>query len=282
MLPFFAPRTTDHHERMNHERMNQSDETRATRLQRMSGVRTPHQKFEIWKSALATEFRVAGAVHAFHHRHRFLTGLVWDMLTASALLGKRDEPRSLLMLGLAGGTTLRILRHLLPSCRFTALDIDGEMVRLARRHMALDATGVEVIVGDAYAWLRTNHRTFDVVMDDIYLAGRTDVFRAKTMNRPLLADLRRAIAPGGVLAVNLVTGPGHRTMQSATRRILRASFAELRTVKSPAAMNEVLVAGETVATASRLRRWEKSFAKAADRAHWRKMTVRRIRSPDET
>jgi spermidine synthase len=131
--------------------MNQSDKTRVTQLRRMAEVRTPHQNFEIWKSALATEFRVAGAVHAFHHRHRFLTGLVWDMLTASALLGKRDEPRSLLMLGLAGGTTLRILRHLLPSCRFTAIDIDGEMVRLARRHMALDATGVEVIVGDAYA-----------------------------------------------------------------------------------------------------------------------------------
>ena len=262
--------------------MKQSDTTPATRLRRMAGVRTLHQNFEIWKSALATEFRVAGAVHAFHHRHRFLTGLVWDMLAASALLGKREEPRSLLMLGLAGGTTLRILRHLLPSCRFTALDIDGEMVRLARRHMALDATGVEVIVGDAYAWLRTNHRTFDVVMDDIYLAGRTDVFRAKTMNRPMLADLRRAIAPGGVLAVNLVTGPGHRTMQSATRRILLASFAEVRTVKSPAAMNEVLVAGQNVATTSRLRRWEKPFAEAADRAHWHRLTVRRIRSPGET
>ena len=262
--------------------MKQSHTTPATRLRRMAGVRTPHQNFEIWQSAVATEFRVAGAVHAFHHRHRFLTGLVWDMLAASALLGKREEPRSLLMLGLAGGTTLRILRHLLPSCRFTALDIDGEMVRLARRHMALDATGVEVIIGDAYSWLRRNHRTFDVVMDDIYLAGRTDVFRAKTMNRPLLADLRRAIAPGGVLAVNLVTGPGHRTMQSATRRILLASFAEVQTVKSPAAMNEVLVAGQNVATTSRLRRWEKPFAEAADRAHWHRLTVRRIRSPGET
>ncbi|MFM8684905.1 MAG: spermidine synthase, partial [Chthoniobacterales bacterium] len=143
----------------------------ARKLRRVSAVRTAHQDLEIWKSDLATEFRVAGAVHAFYHRRRFLTGLVWDMLAAAALLGEREEPRSVLMLGLAGGTSLRTLRHLLPSCRFTAIDIDGEIVRLARRHMALDDTGVEVVIGDAYAWLQKNRRTFDVVIDDIYLAG---------------------------------------------------------------------------------------------------------------
>lgn len=250
--------------------------TRATRLRRTAVVHTDHQNLEIWKSTLATEFRVAGAVHAFHHRHRFLTGLVWDMLAAAALLGKRDKPRSLLMLGLAGGTALRILRHLLPACRFTAIDIDREIVRLARRHMALDATGVEVVVGDAYEWLRTNRRTFDVVIDDIYLAGRTDVFRSQTMSRPLLTNLRRAVAPGGVLAVNLVTGPGHRTMQSTTRRLFRQAFVQVRSVTSPAAMNEVLVAGRTVATPPRLRQWQNFFPAASDRAHWRDIDVRRM------
>lgn len=253
-----------------------TNQTRAAPLRRTAVVRTAHQSLEIWKSALATEFRVAGAAHAFHHQRRFLTGLVWDMLAAAALLGKEKEPRSLLMLGLAGGTTLRILRHLLPACRFTAIDIDREVVRLARQHMALDATGIEVIVGDAYPWLRSNRRTFDVVIDDIYLAGRTDVFRSQTMNRPLLANLRRALAPGGVLAVNLVTGPGHRTMQSTTRLLLGEAFAQVRSVTSPAAMNEVLVAGRTVAALSRLRPWQASFRAASDQAHWRKIAVRRL------
>ena len=239
-------------------------------------MQTAHQDLQIWKSRLATEFRVAGAVHAFYHRRRFLTGLVWDMLAAAALLGSRVEPRSVLMLGLAGGTSLRTLRHLLPTCRFTAIDIDGEIVRLARRHMALDATGVEVAIGDAYQWLRRNRRTFDVVVDDIYLAGRTDVFRPQAMNRDLLQTLRRSVAPGGILAVNLVTGPGHRTAQSAIRRILRDNFAQVRSVTSPEAMNEVLVAGETVATAQRLRQWTASFPEARDRAYWRKIAVRRI------
>ncbi len=245
-------------------------------MRRVAVVRTAHQELEIWKSSLAAEFRVAGAVHAFHHRRRFLTGQVWDMLAAAALLGKREEPRSVLMLGLAGGTSLRTLRHLLPACRFTAIDIDGSIVRLARRHMALDDTGVEVVIGDAYAWLRKNRRTFDVVIDDIYLAGRTDVFRPQAMDRQLLRTLRRCVAPGGVLAVNLVTGPGHRATQSATRRLLRHHFAEVRSVTSPEAMNEVLVAGQSVATARRLRKWGAAFPEPSDRAHWRKIAVRRI------
>ena len=248
----------------------------AARMRRTAVVRTAHQQLEIWRSDLTTEFRVAGAVHAFYHRRRFLTGLVWDMLAAAALLGTRDQPRTLLMLGLAGGTTLRILRRLLPACRFTAVEIDGEIVRLARRHMALDATGVEVVIGNAYEWLRTNRRTFDVVIDDIYLAGRTDVFRPQAMDRSLLENLRRCVAPGGVLAVNLVTGPGHRTAQSATRRLLRESFPQVRSVTSPAALNEVLVAGRSVATGRRLRVRETAFADARDRVHWREIAVRRL------
>jgi hypothetical protein len=76
--------------------------------------------------------------------------------------------------------------------------------------------------------------------------------------------------------VNLVTGAGHRTTQSAIRRILCDAFADVRTVRSPEAMNEVLVAGQAVATTRRLRKWDTAFAEAGDRAYWRKVAVRRI------
>jgi len=146
-------------------------------MRRKEIVHTRYQTLEVWKSERATEFRVAGAVHAFHHRDRFLTGLAWDMIAASALMGVAHPPRSVLMLGLAGGTAFRVLRHLLPECELVAVDIDVEIVDLARKHMELDALGIEVIHADAYAWLAKNRRKFDVVIDDIYLAGKTDVFR---------------------------------------------------------------------------------------------------------
>ena len=180
------------------------------------------------------------------------------------------------MLGLAGGTAFRVLRHLLPDCELVAVDIDAEIVELARKHMDLDALGIEVVHADAYGWLAKNRRRFDVVIDDIYLAGKTDVFRPQSWDGKLMAHLRRAMAPGGVLAVNLVTGAGHRAMQVATRRALREEFGEVRSIRSSEAMNEVLVAGETVAGRRRLGGYRKLFRDRRDRVFWDRLELRRL------
>ena len=159
-------------------------------MRRTGTVQTRHQSLEIWKSPSATEFRVAGAIHASWHRSGFLTGLAWDLIAASALLRQAGPPRSVLMLGLAGGTAYRVLRHLLPDCELTAIDIDPEIIALARAHMNLDELGIEIHIADAYLWLAKNRRSFDVVFDDIYLAGKTDVFRPRSWDPALLANLR--------------------------------------------------------------------------------------------
>lgn len=245
-------------------------------MRRTGTAHTRHQSLEIWKSDLATEFRVEGAVHAWHHQRRFLTGLAWDMIAASALLGNTHPPRSVLMLGLAGGTAFRTLRHLLPDCQLTAIDIDPEIVQLARDHMQLDDLGIEVIIGDAYAWLAKNKRRFDVVIDDIYLAGKTDVFRPRAWDSGLMDHLTRAVSPGGLLAVNLVTGPGHRSMQSLTRKVLRETFPTVRSLKSPEAMNEVLVAGQSVAAKSRLKSYGDAFPEWRDRIYWDRIELHRV------
>lgn len=246
-------------------------------MRRIGQFPTRFQTVTLWKSEVATEFRCTGAIHAWFHEKRFLTGLAWDLIAAAALLRPDGKPKSILMLGVAGGTALRTLRHLLPDVSLTGIDLDAELIDLARREMALDDTKAEIIIADAYAWMRANKRKFDVIIDDLYLAGDEDVFRADTCDESWLGLVRRSLAPGGILGLNLVIGPGHRAKQIATRANLAKYFPAIRSLRTEDSMNEVLVAGENVASAGQLAEYESAFKDSRDRKFWSKIKLRKLK-----
>ncbi len=243
-------------------------------MRRIRRVRTEWQEIVIWKSRDVCEFRAEGATHAWYHKRRFLTGLAWDLIAAGCLLRPEGPPRSVLMLGVAGGTALRTLRHLLPDCELTGVEIDGTLIQLAREFMALDECRAEIVRADAWTWLLANRRKFDVVVDDLYLAGTDDVYRPHAWDASRLGLLRRAVAPGGHLAVNLVTGPGHRSAQIHTRRMLRGCFGVVKSITTPGGMNEVLVGGGRVEGMRRLMEHAPAFPDRRDRRYWRMLAIR--------
>jgi spermidine synthase len=251
-------------------------------LRLLESTHTGLQKIDVWADGPAgcarqVEFRVAGAVHAWWQRDRYLTGLAWDNLCAACLLRPAGPPRSVLMLGLAGGTSLRALRRVAPQVALTAVDYDPGIIELARRHMDLEALGITVHQGDAYTFARAYRgRGFDVVVDDVYQALEQDVARPGAWSEATEATLRRLVAPGGLLVVNLVTGSGHRAMQSAFRRQFRDSWPVVRSVTTPDGMNEALVGGENVLSRRVLSHWDHAWSSGHDRRYWRRLKVRRL------
>ena len=247
------------------------------RMRKTGEYQTRFQKITVWKSNLATEFRVAGATHASYHRKRFLTGLAWDLIAAGAVLKTSAPPREILMLGVAGGTALRTLRHLLPDVSLTGIDLDADLIALARSEMFLSETEADITIADAYEWMASNTRTFDVIIDDLYLAGDRDVFRGENCNSDWLSTLQHALAPGGILALNLVIGPGHRAKQTAVRRDLLSRFPSVRSLTTEDSLNEVLIAGESTATGSQLSGFLEKFSDWRDRMFWKRIKVRKLK-----
>lgn len=251
-------------------------------MHRLSTVHTGLQNIEVWADGPAgrageVEFRVAGAVHAWWHRDRFLTGLAWDNLCAACLLRPGGPPMSILMLGLAGGTSVRALRKVVPEVRVTAVDYDAGIVKLAKEHMDLDRLGVDIHQADAYEFIhRHGGPGFDVVVDDVYQALDHDVARPGAWSTETAAALRRLVAPGGLMVVNLVTGAGHRAMQSAFRRQFRDLWPVVRSVTTPAGLNEALVGGEEVLSQGALAAWRPAWPSGRDRRLWDRLRVRRL------
>ena len=235
------------------------------------------QRIAVWGDKREVEFRVTGAIHAWWHRDHFLTGLAWDNI-AAGVLSHPGQPKSLLMLGLGGGTSLRTLRHLMPDLEITAVEIDGEMISLAREFMHLDDIGANIITGDAYAWLTRNQRKFDVIFDDVYGVTTEDVARPGIYTPELLTALERSLSKDGVFAANMVIGKGHRTMQSAFRKFLGSQFAEVRSITTEASLNETLVGGAALKPWRDVRSRSNEFPDDTDTYFWRKLRARRLQS----
>ena len=50
------------------------------------------------------------------------------------------------------------VRALDPTAEIVGVELDREVVRLARRHFGLDRLGIELVVGDALEFLRRDRR----------------------------------------------------------------------------------------------------------------------------
>ncbi|MEV0292272.1 polyamine aminopropyltransferase [Nocardia sp. NPDC050710] len=127
-----------------------------------------------------------------------------EALVHPALAGAR---RTVLVLGGGDGLALReILRY--PDVeRVTLVELDPEMIRLARteprllalnRH-AFDDPRVRVINADAFAWLRTDTGVFDAVLVDLPDPDQTSI--AKLYTKEFYAMAGRVLAPGGTMVI---------------------------------------------------------------------------------
>ena len=128
-------------------------------------------------------------------------------LVLAALGGRAPH---LLVGGLGMGFTLKaVLEDLPPTGRVTVAELLPEVVRWNRDHLGhlagnpLDDTRVTLVEGDVAAVMRSNPGDFDAVLLDVDNgpAALTDRRNAELYRARGLKTARRALRPGGILAV---------------------------------------------------------------------------------
>ncbi|WFB34809.1 fused MFS/spermidine synthase [Kiritimatiellota bacterium B12222] len=210
-------------------------------MRKLESVITDYNDVDVWESRNGQiDLNVIGATHATWHPWQLMTGHAWDAITAAVLLHPGPINR-LLMLGLGGGTVLRQLRNFLPDTHFTAVEIDGEMIRLAQKYMELDQTDVTVIHDDAFAYLEQETHCFDVIIDDLYRCGTHDVERPALVDAPLVQSHCERLTDEGSLVMNFVMGRGHQNMHRSARKAFTKHFPSVRAIRPPHSHNEVIV-----------------------------------------
>jgi spermidine synthase len=244
----------------------------------LESITTPFNTVIVRQAGERIDLEVEGATFATFHPRLWMTGFSWDALAAAALLRGAGPPKSVLVLGLGGGTVTRQLRALLPEARLVGVEIDAGIVDLARRYMHLEEQGVEAHIEDAYDFLARTTERFDAILDDLFLTGPTDVVRTRVPDGDTLGLLRARLAPGGVLVANLITDAGeHRSVRLASRRAFLAAFPSVRAVIPPRGLNEIIVGGDDTRPRAALDAYRGCFAEPHDQRRLREILVKPLR-----
>jgi spermidine synthase len=130
---------------------------------------------------------------------------LWRAACAAFGVNKELKVRNILVLGIGGGTVIRLLHGLYPRAVIKAVDIDPVIVRIGRTYFGLgDIPNLTINVADAQTWKpRGKH---DLIVIDLFTGAHIPEFVSSVI---FLKRIRDMLAPGGHVVVNYLREKGY-------------------------------------------------------------------------
>lgn len=114
---------------------------------------------------------------------------------------ERPRAKKVVLLGMGGGEMLRAARRSLPDAELVGVELDERIAAAARREFGVDELGVDVVVDEAFIWLkRQPNRSVDVLLVDVYDG---QLLPAPFRSIDFYAEARRVVGAQGALMQNV-------------------------------------------------------------------------------
>lgn len=108
------------------------------------------------------------------------------------------EPKSVLILGLGGGTVATLIRNKYPKSTIFGIDNSREIIELAKKEMDLPK-GIKILIKDAFEYVYLTKDKFDFIVIDLWNGGMfdTSVFAPDFMD-----GVKKLLNEGGKIYLN--------------------------------------------------------------------------------
>lgn len=141
----------------------------------------------------------------------------------------KPEPRSVLIIGLGGGTLPRALQEIIPNARIDVVEIDPAVVTVARRYFDLGRSAkLNVIEADGRVHVKRALRgdqRYDLIMLDAF---DHEYIPEHLLTQEFLKEVKSLLAPGGVLAANTFSSSRLYDHESTTYASVFPQFFNLK------------------------------------------------------
>lgn len=135
---------------------------------------------------------------------------------------------NVLILGLGGGSTAKLIRKYWPEAKITGVDLDPIMIDLGKKYLKLDDYKVDIKIADAYEFV-TNHQSlttnnYDLILIDLY-QGREVPQQFDT--EEFAKMIKKILSPEGTAVFNRLYAAGTRPKAVKFMHKLEKVFSEV-------------------------------------------------------
>ena len=130
--------------------------------------------------------------------------------------------QNVLMLGYGGGSAAQILRRYNPDCRITAVELDPEVVALAKKWFY--STDIQFVVDDAADFVRQQTGSYDLIICDVF----RDIYMPDAVcNVAFYEHCKRLMHPDACIIHNTM---GNKQEAANQEALFRAVFPNMKTL----------------------------------------------------
>jgi spermidine synthase len=182
-------------------------------------------------------------VHSIYHQTILNNNGPWEQLLVAPYFNAPpytpDQVKRIAILGLAAGTAARDASLVYGGVPIDGYEIDGEIVKVARRYFDMNESNLNVFVQDARVGLEASYAKYDILMVDAY---RPPYIPWHLTTREFFISVYEHLTPQGVLVINVGRAPEDRRVVNALATTLRSVFPTIHAVDIPNSFNTMLFA----------------------------------------
>jgi spermidine synthase len=139
---------------------------------------------------------------------------------------KKEQVKKALILGLGGGSIARLIRENWKDAAIVGVDIDQTIVDLGKDYLGLSNLDVDIVIGDAYAFLeKARAKQYDLICIDTYIG---DSFPKQFESAPFLENVHRVLSPQGLAIFNRLYYAEKRKVADAFEKNLKKHFTNVQ------------------------------------------------------
>ncbi|PIS09270.1 hypothetical protein COT75_02435 [Candidatus Beckwithbacteria bacterium CG10_big_fil_rev_8_21_14_0_10_34_10] len=138
------------------------------------------------------------------------------------------NPKKVLILGLGGGTLVKLLNKGFKGLEIVGVEIDPQMIRIGKKYFHLDENkNLKIVKADAIKYVLKKGKLqekFDLILNDLYLGNQIPPGSESKM---FLHNLKKMVSLGGLVVFNRLFYKEHRLKAEKFVKILNKYFKKI-------------------------------------------------------